>query len=80
MKEEKKFRRSFVLKSVGIAAAAAIAGWFGFAKKMTEGEEEKKETVKMLTRDGKLVEIDKKLLASSGNKISKEELQQWIKK
>lgn len=38
------------------------------------------ETVKMLTQDGQLVEIDKKLLASSGNKISNEELQKWIKK
>jgi hypothetical protein len=36
--------------------------------------------VKMLTQDGSLVEIDKKLLASSGKKISNEELQQWIKK
>ena len=32
----------------------------------------------MLTQDGKLVEIDKKLLASSGKKISNKELQNWI--
>ena len=38
------------------------------------------ETVKMLTQDGKLVEIDKKLLASSGTKVSNEDLQKWIKK
>ena len=37
-------------------------------------------TVKMLTQDGSLVEIDKKLLASSGKKISNKELQEWIKK
>lgn len=36
------------------------------------------ETVKMLTRDGKLVEIDKKLLTSAGKKISNEELKKWI--
>ena len=38
------------------------------------------ETVKMLTQDGRLVEIDKKLLASSGSKVSNEDLQKWIKK
>lgn len=37
------------------------------------------ETVKMLSQDGKLVEIDKRLLASSKGKVSSEELQQWIK-
>lgn len=37
-------------------------------------------TIKMLSQDGKLVEIDKNLLASNGKKISSEELQKWIKK
>lgn len=39
-----------------------------------------KETVKMLTQDGRLVEIDKNLLTSSTNKVSNEDLQKWIKK
>jgi hypothetical protein len=43
-------------------------------------KKKKSETVKMLTQDGKLVEIDKKLLASPGKKISDIELQQWVKK
>lgn len=34
----------------------------------------------MLTQDGKLVEIDKKLLVSSGKKISDAELKKWVKK
>ncbi len=34
----------------------------------------------MLTQDGKLVEIDKKLLVSPGKKITDKELQQWVKK
>ena len=38
------------------------------------------ETVKLLGQDGKLVEIDKRLLTSSVGKVSNEELQQWIKK
>ncbi len=37
-------------------------------------------TVKMLMQDGRLVEVDKKLLASTGKKITDEELQKWIKK
>jgi hypothetical protein len=40
---------------------------------------EKKETVKMLTQDGHLVEIDKALIAS-GKKVTDKELQQWVKK
>ena len=39
---------------------------------------QKKKKVKLLTQDGRLVEIDKNLL-SKGKKISNEELQQWIK-
>ncbi len=37
-------------------------------------------TVKMLTQDGKLVEIDRKLLASTGSKVSNEELKKWLNK
>lgn len=38
------------------------------------------ETVTMLTEDGKLVNIDKKLMVSTREKISNEELKNWIKK
>ena len=38
------------------------------------------ESVKMLSQDGKLVEIKKSLLLSSGKKISDEELKKWVKK
>jgi hypothetical protein len=37
-------------------------------------------TVKMLTQDGKLVEIDASILASGNKKISDKELQNWVKK
>ncbi len=40
----------------------------------------KNETVKMLTQDGKLVEIDKALLSSARKKIKDEELKRWVKK
>jgi len=72
MKEQNKTRRSFLLKTIGASAAVAIAGWFGLSRK------KKTETVKMLTQDGRLVEIDKNLVRSSGNKIKDEEIHNWV--
>jgi len=40
----------------------------------------KNKTVKMLTQDGRLVEIDETLLTASRKKASDAELQNWIKK
>jgi len=37
-------------------------------------------TIKMLTQDGKLMEVDARLLASASKKVSDKELQSWIKK
>jgi hypothetical protein len=60
---------------------AAVLSSLTFMKYFSGGKEEKKiETVKMLTQDGKLVEINSELLASSGKKISDQELQQWVRK
>ncbi|HEY0676939.1 MAG TPA: hypothetical protein VGD17_01590 [Chitinophagaceae bacterium] len=39
----------------------------------------KSQTVKMLTQDGKLVEIDKELLTGKKQKINDEELKNWVK-
>jgi hypothetical protein len=72
MKEEKKSRRSFFLKAIGLSAAAAVTAWFGFSSK------KKTEKVKMLTQDGRLIEIDKILLQSGGKKISNEEIHSWV--
>lgn len=59
----------------GAAALAAVGSWklFGRSKKKDP------ETIKMLTQDGRLVEIDKNLLAA-GTKATDKDLQQWIKK
>lgn len=67
-------RKKFLLWS------AAVLSSITFLKIFTGNEKKKSETVKMLTQDGKLVELNKSLLASSGKKISNEELQKWIKK
>ena len=71
MKEQKKSRRSFFIKTIGLTAVAAVTGWLGFSKKKTE-------TVKMLTQDGRLVEIDKNLLQSNGKKINEDEIHTWV--
>ncbi|MEO7983926.1 MAG: hypothetical protein ABI688_07585 [Bacteroidota bacterium] len=65
---------------------AALLSAFTFSKYLTPvkrgavigcGETQ---TVKMLTQDGRLVEIDKKMLPNAGKKkASNEELQKWVK-
>lgn len=67
-------RKKIIIWGAAILSSVTFLRFFGGSKK------KKNETVKMLTQDGRLVEIDKKLLASSGTKITNEELQQWIKK
>lgn len=72
----------------GAAALATVTAFslFGLSRKgkkvaaVVNSPEGKKETVKMLTQDGKLVEIDKALLSASNRKITNEELQNWIKR
>lgn len=63
-------------------ALLAIASWAVFRPLTRAGKiscAPPPETVKMLTEDGRLVEVDKKLLAGGGRKISTEELQCWVK-
>ncbi len=64
----------------GAAAVTAITAlpFFRRTKKIIPPAETT--TVKMLTQDGRLVEIDKNLLASGGTKISTDELKQWVNK
>jgi hypothetical protein len=74
-------RKKFLLWSAVILSSATVLKFFTGSKKpklIAEGKNKGK--VKMLTQDGKLVEIDKEMLVSGGKKISNEELQQWINK
>ena len=72
-KPEISSRKKFFLWGLGILSSIT-------AFKLITPAKKKKETVKMLTRDGKLVEIDKDLIASRGKKITNEELQSWVSK
>jgi hypothetical protein len=67
-------RKKFLLWGLGILSSVTAARFIGLPKK-------NRQTVKMLTQDGKLVEVDKKLLPSKkSKKISNKELQSWVKK
>lgn len=78
-------RKKFVL-SVGVLsvfAAIAAATGFPFLNKKNViacKPESNKKTIKMLTQDGRLVEIDESLITANRKKISNNELQNWIKK
>jgi hypothetical protein len=43
-------------------------------------KKKQKKIVRMLTQDGKLVEVDASALPAKGKKISDAELQSWVKK
>lgn len=60
----------------GAAALAAVGSWKLFGGRIKKKEPE---TIKMLTQDGRLVEMDKSLLAAT-TKATDKDLQDWIKK
>lgn len=48
---------------------------------LSGNKKEKKETVKMLTQDGKLVEVDaEKIYGSKRRKVSDDQLKNWVNK
>jgi heme exporter protein D len=78
-------RRKFVWGASVLSMMAIVAGVlklpFLSRKKILAGNTESKtKMVKMLTEDGRLVEIDEALLTESRKKLTNSELQNWIKK
>jgi hypothetical protein len=65
-------RRKFVEWGIGALAAFSAIGLFFSQKK-------KKKIVKMLTQDGRLVEVDEALIKSTGKKINNKEIHSWVK-
>lgn len=57
-------RKRFLLWGATILSSATVFKFFIGSK------EKKSDTVKMLTQDGRLVEVDKKFLVSPGKKIN----------
>ena len=72
--EESKVTRRKLVSWMGILSAFTLAG-----AAMMPWKNKKPKTVKMLTQDGKLVEVDATFLAANKKKISNKELQNWIK-
>ena len=66
-------RKKFIWWGAGLLASLSALRFF-------KAKDKKPTTTKMLTQDGKLVEIDTRMLKKSDRKITNLELQQWIKK
>ena len=69
-------RKKFVLWGAGALAVLTAAKFFFRPRP----KKEKTTTVKMLTQDGKLVEVEISKLPAKRKKISLEQLQNWVQK
>ena len=67
-------RKKFLLWGATILSSVTVL------KFISGGKKKKSETVKMLTQDGKLVEVDIAALSAKKKKITNTELQNWIEK
>ena len=67
-------RKKFLIWGASVLSSVTIFKFIGTDKK------KKSETVKMLTQDGKLVEVEIAALPSKKTKITNKELQNWIAK
>ena len=75
-------RKKFLGWGAAVLASLTAFRLFGVSSKPARfGDGEKKETVKMLTQDGKLVEVDiDKLYCGKRKKISDDQLKKWVNK
>ena len=73
--EESKVSRRKMVSWLGVLSLFTMAG----AAFRPWKNKPAKSTVKMLTQDGRLVEVDATLLAASRKKVSDKELQNWVK-
>ncbi len=75
-------RRKLVLGIVGVLALFPFLKFriFKKDKKAISCAPEKPETIKLLTQDGRLVEVEISKLSSSKEKISNQELMGWVKR
>lgn len=75
-------RRKIVLGIVGFLALFPFLKFnlFKKDKKVISCVPDKPETIKLLTQDGRLVEVEISKLGSSKEKISNQELMGWVKR
>jgi uncharacterized membrane protein YvbJ len=74
--EKNVSRKKFLAWSVGISSLLAVPAFLKFSAK----KKNKASTVKMLTQDGKLVEIDVANIPPKKKKIKGAEIHSWINK
>ncbi|HWB24042.1 MAG TPA: hypothetical protein VG738_01120 [Chitinophagaceae bacterium] len=75
--------RRKVLAAIGILSLVSLFKMNIFSKKKPViecGPEAENKTMKLLSRDGRLVEVDASKIKLVRKKISNEDLQNWIKK
>lgn len=70
-KENISSRRKFFLWGLGITSSVTALK-FLFPKK------NKTEMIKMLSEDGTLVEVDPRFIKKTGNKVSDQDIHNWI--
>ncbi|MFL5808250.1 MAG: hypothetical protein ACJ749_01940 [Flavisolibacter sp.] len=77
MENEKKnvSRKKFLFWGVGITSLFTIPAFLRRSKKTSQPE-----TIKMLTQDGRLVEVDITKLSSKKEKIKAEDIHTWVNK
>jgi hypothetical protein len=75
MEEKKLTRKKFLFWTAGITSLLTIPSIFLFRSKKQEA---KPTTVKMLSQDGQLVEVDVSKISSQG-KIKDKDIHSWIK-
>ncbi len=73
--EESNIARRKFVGWLGVFSLAGIAGANMFSKKAASPK-----TVKMLTQDGKLVEVDATALSGKRKRVTDNELKSWVKK
>ena len=75
-------RKKFLLWGAAVLSSMTVFKFMSGSKKTNHlASIEKKETVKMLTRDGTLVEVDvEKLYCGKKKKITDEQLKNWVSK
>jgi hypothetical protein len=76
MEKENKIvtRKRFIAWSVGISSLLAVPAFLRFSNK----KKKQATTVKMLTQDGKLVEVDVANIPSQKKKIKTADIHSWI--
>jgi hypothetical protein len=67
-------RKKFLVWTAASLSSLTLLQFFKVSKK------KKAETVKMLTREGKLVEVNVEAIPAKKKKVTNRELQNWIKK